>query len=268
MQVLIHTAGRATMRQQPTLTALVAAEVEVGLVVQWQQADEYQKMLDIAYPLGTVKLHILPTGITTLAHTRDWIIHAMPGPDHVVFMDDDLHFATRRLDDPTKFRQPQNKDIREMLQAVNAHLTHHPMVGIGSREGGNRNTEHYYLNTRLMRVLAFRRSYLKQHHITFAPLVVMEDFHVNLQVLRSGADTMMLNQWVSNQAGGSDAPGGCSEYRTPLVQTEAAYALAARHPGFVKVVKKQTKNAWGGQERTDVVVQWKQAAAAGKRSVE
>lgn len=266
MQVLIHTAGRATMRQQPTLAALVEAGIDVGLVVQAQQQAEYQQMLD-TMGYSKTALHVLPPSITTLAPTRDWIIHEMEGPDHVVFMDDDLHFAARRQDDRTKFRQPQPKDLVSMVTAIDVELGICPMVGIGSREGGNRVTEEYSLNTRIMRVLAFRRSYLRKKMITFAPLVVMEDFHVNLQILRSGADTCVLNNWVSNQAGGSDAPGGCSMYRTPLVQTEAAYALAARHPGFVKVVKKQTKNAWGGQERTDVVVQWKQAAAAGKRSV-
>ncbi len=266
MQVLIHTSGRAHWHRQHTLRALLEAGVKVELVIQAAQQEDYYRMLKVQYMLDSVTLHVLPPHITTLAATRDWIIHEMNGTDHVVFMDDDLHFAARREDDRTKFRQPQAYDLTNMLEAIDYQLKHFPMVGICSREGGNRVTEEFSQNTRIMRVLAFRRSYLRKHQITFSPLVVMEDFHVNLQILRSGADTLVLNNWVSNQAGGSDAPGGCSVYRTDKVQTDSAHLLAARHPGFVKVVQKTTKTAWGGKTRTDVVVQWKQAAAAGKRS--
>jgi len=38
--------------------------------------------------------------------------------------------------------------------------------------------------------------------------------------------------------------------------------LAELHPGLVKVVTKETKGAWGGGTRTDVVVQWKKALKA------
>jgi hypothetical protein len=251
MDILIHTLGRATPSQQHTLRQLILAGVTPTLVVQ---AHERAK-----YDWYDGKVYTLPDTIRTLAPTRDHIIHDMAGDDKVVFLDDDLHFAVRRSDDPTKFRQPEPADIREMFMHIEMGLGTVPHVGIGPREGGNRNTEEHLFNTRIMRVLAYRRSYLKKRMITFTPLVVMEDFHVNLQILRSGSDTMVLNRWVSNQAGGSDAPGGCSSYRSDAVQTAAAHMLAAKHPGLVRVVQKATKTAWGGGTRTDVVVQWKQA---------
>lgn len=257
MDIIIHTAGRALNNLQHTHLQLLEAGIPHMLLVQAHEAKLYEH-------IGP--LHVLPPHINTLAPTRDYIIHEMPGDDHVVFMDDDLHFAVRRDDERDKFRQPQPHDIKAMIAAIDKGLKLAPMVGIGGREGGNRITEEHVWNTRLMRVLAFRRSYLKKHMLTFSPLVVMEDFHINLQILRSGEDTLMLNNWVSNQAGGSDAPGGCSVYRTPQVQTSAAHMLRDRHPGFVRVVEKTTKSAWGGGTRTDVVVQWKAAAAAGKRS--
>jgi hypothetical protein len=221
------------------------------LVVQSHEADKY------SWYHGPI--HMLPPTIKTLAPTRDYIIHDMPGDRSVVFFDDDLHFAVRREDDPTKFRQPEPEDIKRMLLELEVALTRHPHAGVGPREGGNRNTEEYLYNTRIMRVLGYDRSYLRKRLLTFTPLVVMEDFHMNLQILRSGADTIVLNKWVSNQAGGSDAPGGCSTYRSDTVQTQSANLLAAKHPGFVRVVQKQTKTAWGGKERTDVIVQWKAA---------
>jgi hypothetical protein len=39
----------------------------------------------------------------------------------------------------------------------------------------------------------------------------------------------------------------------------SAKGLAELHPGFVKVVRKETKGAWGGGERVDVQIQWKKA---------
>lgn len=262
MDILIHTSGRANIARQHTLKELVVlANIIPTLVVQYTEAGAYRDMLQHeALPLDY--LHSLPEYIKTLAPTRDYIIHDMPGDDHVVFMDDDLNFAVRRTDEPTKFRPPGPGDLQEMFRHIDAALKEFPMVGIGAREGGNRVTEPVSFNSRIMRVLAFRRSYLKELGLTFSPMVVMEDFHINLQILRSGADTCILNRWVSNQAGGSDAPGGCSVYRSDAVQAEAAHMLAARHPGFVKVVQKQTKTAWGGKTRTDVIVQWKKARSS------
>ena len=221
------------------------------------QLPEFQAYAGVAE--GKHPVYVLPPKVSTLAHTRDHLIHEYGGSHKVVFLDDDLQFAVRRKDDRTKFRQPEGDDLKKMFETIEYKLDRHPMVGIGAREGGNRTTEDFLYNTRIMRVLAFKRQYLQQKQITFAPLVVMEDFHVNLQVLRSGADTCVCNEWVSNQSGGSDAPGGCSEYRTSEVQTQSAHLLAARHPGLVRIVEKTMKTAWGGKTRTDVVISWKKA---------
>lgn len=256
MQLVIPTLGRALEKLQPTYNQLLEAGYEATLVVQPQEERLY------AHIGPTV---VLPPTVKGIAATRDWIIYNMEGGPHVCMLDDDLHFAVRRDDDRTKFRQPEVHDIRGMINAIDASLESHPHVSIGSREGGNRVTDPVSYNTRMMRVLAYDRHTLKRHGVTFAPMEVMEDFHVTLQLLRLGYDCAVLNNWVSNQAGGSAAPGGCSAFRTLAVQANNARLLAARHPGFVKVVQKQTKTAWGGQERTDVVVQWKQAAAAGKK---
>lgn len=255
MDVIIHTYGRAKRELQHTLHALIADGIRPTLVVQARELFEY-----VWYD---GPLCALPDHIRTLAHTRDHIIHDMPGDDHVVFMDDDLRFAVRRADDRTKFRPPQPGDLQTMLRALDLSLLNYPLVGIGAREGGNRVIEYYVENSRIMRVLAFRRSYLRKHCLTFSPLVVMEDFHINLQILRSGARTCICNDWVSDQVGGSDAPGGCSVYRTPQVQTDSANLLAKMHPGFVKVVEKK---GWQGQgTRTDVMVYWKKAYASSQR---
>lgn len=252
MDIHIHTYGRADLRRQHTLRALHEAGIHSTLVVQQREKDLYDWE-------GPHTLYELPSKIQTRTPTWDHSIHDMNGSDHVVVLDDDLNFAVRRADDPTRFRQIQPGDLQEMFRAIDNQLLGFPMVGIGSREGGNRVTEPFVFNTRIMRVLGFRRSYFKEHGIVGSPLVVMADFHMNLQVLRSGADTCICNNWVNNQAEGSDAPGGCNTYRTHKTLEEGAYALAARHNGFVKVRRKETKGAWGGGTRVDVTVQWKKA---------
>lgn len=254
MDIIIHTLGRATPAQQHTLRQLLDASIQPTLVVQAHEKEKYD------WYNGDIQ--VLPANITKLAPTRDWIIHDMPGPDKVVFLDDDLHFAVRRSEDPTKFRQPTPDDIRAMFDDIDAQLDGYAHVGIGAREGGNRVTKDYVLNTRIMRVLAYRRSVLRRECITFTPLVVMEDFHVNLQLLRAGYDTLVCNRWVSNQAKGSDAAGGCSTYRNAEVQHNSAALLAQKHPNFVRMMQKTTKTAWGGGSRTDVACQWKQARAS------
>jgi len=222
------------------------------LVVQHREHEAYRW-----YP-GPV--HVLPPHLQRLAPTRDYLIHNPIWTDEtVVFLDDDLHFFARRSDDPTKFRTLRPFELAQMLDQIAAYLCTFPHVGIAPREGGNRQTEQCLLNTRIMRVLGYSRHFLRQHAITFHPLEVMEDFHVNLQVLKQGRDTLVLNNWCSNQAEGSDAPGGCSTYRTAQVQTDSAHLLARLHAPYVRVVEKQTKTAWGGNTRTDVVVQWKKA---------
>lgn len=253
MTVLITSHMRETLAQQHTYRRLKEAGIDVNVVVQ---ACRFREMLEIL-PHEDVK--VLPPRLDGggISATRDWLIGICPRP--LIMMDDDLIFYTRRKDDPTKFVSATDGDLHDMVHAIEKALLDYPMVGIGAREGGNRNTELTVENTRIMRVIGLDTQYLQQHAITCAPMELMEDFHLNLQILRSGADTLVLNKWVNNQAGGSNAPGGCSTTRSPALQTAQAHLLAQRHPGFVKVVQKATKTAWGGGTRTDVTVQWKAA---------
>lgn len=254
MQVVIPTYGRSIRTLQHTLRQLLADGILPTLVIQ-----EREKSLFDWYKSVTV----LPSHIQTIAPTRDWIIHDMPGGDLVVMMDDDLQFACRRTDDPTKFRQPEVCDIARMLYELERLMKlGAPMCGIGSREGGNRNIEPILWNTRTMRVLGFNRKILKELMITCHPMEVMEDFHVELQLLRAGFDVPQANMWVSNQAGGSGALGGCSSWRTDALQAANAHRLAGLHQGYVKVVQKAANSAWGGKPRTDVTVYWKKARGA------
>lgn len=257
MQVVILSYKRPNLRTHTTYTALKSAGVPVLIAVRPEEYD--------AYAWAGADRWMLPKTAVNVQTTRDSILYDMNRDEDVCMMDDDLDFAVRRDDDRTKFRPAQPQDISNMVQAIADGLIRgSPHVSIAPREGGNRRTEEFIYDTRVMRVLAYNRQFMRKNTITFAPAEFMGDFHVALQILRSGRSYLVLNNWVSNQHGGSGAPGGCSVTRTPALQTAEAHRLAALHPGFVKAVEKPSDWPVKGGTRTDVIVSWKKARAAGE----
>ena len=198
-----------------------------------------------------------------IGDTRDYIVGKFPN-DKVVMLDDDLEFATRRTDDPTKFRASSKEDIRAMFADIRENLNFTAHGGVSHREGANRNCDLCLYNGRVMRVLAYNTDILVREGIKFGPATFMCDFHVTLALLTRGYMNCISNEWVHNQKGSNNQPGGCTSQRTPERQREAAEWLAAMYPDFVTVVKKQTKTSWNGQERYDVRIQWKRAYESGE----
>lgn len=198
-----------------------------------------------------------------IGKTRQFIIdnhdYTNSGPQ-ICMLDDDLKFFTRREEDPTKFEPATEDAIIAMFNEIATQLLDFALVSVMTREGGNRTTENS-INTRCLRVLAYDGSILKHENIKFDRLPVMEDFDVALQLLRKGYQNINLAAWVQDQ-GGSNTEGGCSTYRSMEVQAEGANGLKALHPKFVVVKEKETKVAWGGKKRTDVMVYWKKALNA------
>jgi hypothetical protein len=198
-----------------------------------------------------------------IGHKRKWIVdnHDIQnlGPE-IVMLDDDLGFLLRRKDDPSKFIAASPKEVEKMFTTIYRKLSKYAQVGICPREGGN-NMLYDAECTRIQRVIGCNVAMLLEAETDYSRLPVMEDFDVSLQLLRAGYKNCVLAHW-GQQQGASNAPGGCSTYRTMEVQKRGALGLKALHPEFVTVVVKQTKTAWGGQERTDVRIQWKKAYAS------
>lgn len=246
MHIYIPTRGR--VGQQHTLGALLADFVPYPVVLVCPEDEVHQH----AY---TTVVGCPARGI---AATRQWIVDHCP-ERYVLMLDDDLHFFQRRMDDPTKFRDMEPGELSFALRQVEYLLTEAPHAAIAVREGGNRNTDPLLVNTRTLRALGYDIEVLRQHGIRFDAVPVMEDFYVSLSLLCAGYDNLTYNGVVHNQAKGSNAPGGCSVYRTPAVQTAAALELERHFPAYVKVIQKSTRVAWGGGTRTDVRIAWKRA---------
>ena len=175
----------------------------------------------------------------------------------IVMLDDDLVFAARREDDPTKFRTMEPADYERMFHSIEVAGGDYMHGAIAMREGGNRNTADSMVNTRALRAHFIRRDAPAQYWDNY-----MEDFHFTLQLLTQGWPNIVLNAWVSNQSG-SNKEGGCNEEGRMVKHAAAAHELHAAFPDYVTVVEKETKGAWGGGKRTDVRIQWKRAYAAG-----
>lgn len=245
MQIYIPSSGRAG--DQPSYARLTGVGLNVKLAVPARELASYS-----TYP------HVVPVpDHLKIAGTRQWIIDQHP-TENVIMVDDDLAFFHRRSDDPTKLRDITDQELYDAFQKLDSTLTdNHPLGGFAAREGANRNTEPLVFDTRILRVLGYHAPTLHKFGIRFDKVTVMEDFHVALCIHESGRSSFIYNEVAHNQTGGSNAPGGCSQYRTMEVQGAAADALKALHPRWVKVVEKETKTAWNGQTRKDVTIYWK-----------
>jgi hypothetical protein len=91
----------------------------------------------------------------------------------------------------------------------------------------------------------------------------MQDFWVHLSFLSEGYNTAMICDRLYNPAA-SNAAGGCSLYRTNATQRISVGRIVRQFPEFTKLVTKETKGGWFGDEpRIDVHVQWKKALQHG-----
>jgi hypothetical protein len=207
---------------------------------------------------------ILPNRIETLEPTRQYILDCLVPDEPFCMLDDDLVFATRRDDEPDKFEASDSTDIEMLFNEIRINCDKFAHVGVSGREGANRNTERILWNSRVMRILAYDARVLRKEQIRFDRLPLMIDFDVTLQLLKLGYECPIAN-WIVHNQPGSNTEGGCSHYRTPEKQREAAETLARLHPDVVTVVQKKTKTSWGGEERYDVRIQWKRAFEIGQQ---
>ena len=250
--ILICTYGRST--KQTTWDQLPEVVRErTTLVVQHRERHLYQE-----YPLL-----VLPPGIQTLPDTRQWLTNNLRGYK-CIQLDDDLVFATRRADEPTKFRPSTGVEIEAMFEEMYHLLDTYAHVGVSGREGANRDINAHRTVTRQMRIHGYRLDVLKKEKITQNTMPDVEDFHTTLQLLELGYPNILIN-WIVHNQEGSNTEGGCSEYRTLESHARDVEILREHHPSFVKVVTKKTKTAWGGGERKDVIIQWKKAYTEGMK---
>lgn len=245
--------------EQRTFKALKEAGLDAVLVVPASEAKAY------AAALGDELIVSPPSKVKGIAMTRQWIMDEGQKFDNkIVMIDDDLSFHVRRKDDPTKFQPAKPADVRKMVALIDKHLTKFAHVGVLAREGGNRITAPYVDCSRPLRIYAYNMDKVRAAGAKYNKGLVQDDFDMTLQLLRAGYANRIICEYVNDQVT-SNAPGGASTYRTIEVHNESVKRLAKIHAPHVRVVEKQTKGAWQGQARLDVVISWKKAFLEGQQ---
>lgn len=249
----IPTYGRVT--RQETLGAFPAGWARrTALVCRPEEAEALRSRYGVT---------VLAAPVKGISATRQWILDQHEG-DRLLMFDDDLKFARRRQDDPTKFQrlEPGDPLIGAMLDILWEAMDWAPVVGLASRGGANRETAEWRMNQRIWDVMGLRMDIARLENFHYR-MDLMEDFDLHLQFLTNGYPSAMLNSFTKDDFG-SNAPGGCSTYRDGSMQAAAALDLVLEWPEFVSLRK--TKNDWGNgmEERMDVRVQWAKAIAAGR----
>lgn len=207
--------------------------------------------------------NVLAVPVKGISATRQWILDHHRGGKLLMF-DDDLKFAKRRLDDPTKFEAipPQDWRMADMLDLLWNALDDAPVVGLASRGGANRDTRPWRLNQRLFDVMGLNMHVVRSEDFRYEKRF-MEDFDLQLQFLTKGYPTLMLNAYTKDDFG-SNTDGGCSTYRDAYGQMLASLELWEDWSDYVSI--RRVKSTWDGiGQRYDVTVQWGKAFKAGQR---
>lgn len=226
-----------------------------------EQYDEYAKFHRSS---GSWSLTI-PRHHKYLPSQRQYIMewaHAK-GIKFIWFMDDDLTFFARNTVS-TKLTKCTKDDVSDMINCMKVSLDKYPLVGISTRLGNNFVTEYSDTIGRVTRCYALNVEVFKQVGAVFNPIepFVAEDFHITLCFLNAGYPNEIIYAFAQEDVG-SNAPGGCSLYRTAEVQKATMEWMAANHPE-VTIKLKQNKTGWNlpgsvDNIRVDCVVQWKKA---------
>lgn len=201
-----------------------------------------------------------PKGI---AHKRYLIgqLAEKDGYDSFIMLDDDLKFYIRDESFAGKLAPATQQDTIDCLALVSEMLQSYVLAGVAQRFNFPyvRVTDRppfglAYKNSRLNRAFGFQTKFFNEE-LLHNRIVMMSDFDYMLQTMGLGKESIQTFEYAQDQ-GSSQAPGGCSTYRTLELQAESARKLAEIHPRWVTVVNKEVKAGGDYGTRVDVRINW------------
>lgn len=246
VQIVIPSSGRPT--RQITLTSFPWG-INVYVAMPVDEVDNYVAANNVIRELP------VPNRIKGISKTRQWLMENCKHR-YLLMLDDDMVFFHRPNMKSPKLLKLKHIDV--LLAAWHSYMNEFAHVGLSARQGNNNEVKEIATCRRMFNAYMYDMKVINKVNPVLGRLPVMEDFDLTLQLLRAGYPNGMIYKWCWNQSG-SNAEGGCSQYRTNKMQAAAARKLAELHPGFVKVVEKQSKNWQGMETRLDVRVQWAKA---------
>lgn len=191
------------------------------------------------------------------------------GNDKAVIIDDDLKFSKPYIRDDGERRLMAVRDrdpvITEGFKYMEELLNDTALVSYHPRQMGHTKEPPYSENGKIVCVQGINRRLVGEVP-DLDRFPILADVVLNASLLERGVGnkiiTTLFIDWYPCQA-----PGGCSETRTPEIQAEACYWLEERFGPYIKAVKKTPKSGWLGGERVDFRGQWKALYNAGATKV-
>lgn len=271
MGIYVPSRGRAGMLSSRINTAKFIKQATY--VVPTDEVRRYQNALSY-FGDG---FEVLGCEVDGIDAVRRWIgaTALTRNENKFLMLDDDLNFCVRKSAESFHLRPAEKGDVAAMLEWTDRMLDDYAHVSVSPRQANNvmekgdsRTCLKY--NKRTIRYLAYQTSpFLQMKH---GRVPVMEDFDVNLQLLRSGRKNVVSYWWAQDQRE-TGSQGGCSSYRTLETHDAAARKLAELHHPFVKLRTKKnkgasTKFAMGFVERTEVTIYWEKAYQSSQKGAE
>ena len=180
-------------------------------------------------------------------NARQFIVdHAeREGHDKIIILDDDLIFGRRISDVAPNLRKTKPEEMHELFDIMSEYLNSYVHVGVSPRQ---MNDKHFPARwkecMRQNAVHGIQPKVLKEEHLRYDTVDLMEDYYMTLSLFKLGYPNVMVTDWTWDQRGASGAVGGCSSYRNAELQERASKKLEAMFPKHVKAVKKETKTAF------------------------
>ena len=220
------------------------------MVVHKRERKEYERLAE-RHNLRGVACH----KHEMLGSIRQWVVDKTTKPK-LVLLDDDIQFYVRRPGEP-RLINADDAEVVKMFLAIGKRLDTYAHVGISAREGNNRGPDDWVDTTRMLRILCYDTAIL-QAEACFNRIEIMSDFDVTLQLLRAGFANTLSYHWAQGQPG-TQAPGGCTAYRTVELHRKTCHELMMLHPGFVRLREKENRTGGEFGKRTEVTMSWKKA---------
>ncbi|NBO21916.1 hypothetical protein EBU94_01045 [bacterium] len=257
--ILIPTLGR--INKQVTYNSL--SEKWKAITKFVVQAHEYDQMVEI---YGVDKIICLPPEIKKLSPTREWMLHKFKHTRHFVF-DDDLSFRVKEpytgTEDPERKWQSRTfteQDFDDAFNLVEEWMNEGIVFGgfmpsIVIADIAKWPTRENY---RVMSNIFLDGPNLPKD-INYNRVQAAQDLDVTLQLLTRGYRNRVSTKYMV-YCSETNAPGGCSIYRTLDVLNENQYKLAELWPDFVTTkIKHITNGPFKGQDKVVLTIQTKKA---------
>jgi hypothetical protein len=264
IDIIIPTYNRATDSQQITLRKLPEyLRPHTFLVVRQEQVADYQPIAD---EYGC-QIHALPEGSSGIAQARKQIAEWREGTRYWVVEDDITFRCVEWTPNPEKgtpytesipateaqFRTAITEIHKFMDEGFTFGASH--VANIPPKESGYDVCSRIWTNV-------FYSENLPVHDLDWGDSygIMPEDFHVALQLYKAGHASIILHKFRSSPTSATNAPGGCSDYRTMESHNAGQQHLSDLHPTHVKVYEKiQTAGPWKNIPKKALRVQWKKA---------